>query len=478
MAVLIAGALTSTTDTGVSHPRVLGLPGATAEPTGPGGPTGPGPGNGSGGGSQFQPPGLPQGGPGYSGGNYPAPPQGNGIDINNPSAAPEYSQAPQYPQQSYPQRQPPVHGTQPPDYDLPPQQQPEPTQHVPQQAPHESSQQEPAQPSTESENSQDQALRNLQKHCEDIAQQLGITDPVMVLPASLPSGGVLSGPGRDVTGGIGACSICPPQQGPQTPTERPNEHDCTIQPGRGIQVANESLTNSSPPLNPREQSNDPQFGRTQLGGFERTIKGNAARAKAIAAEKFLVAQGWPDAAAVVGQYISNHGGGPSSTMARSLTFSEAAVDKLGSDPYNGGYGPTLRGVPDLLDAARKEALDAAKLAFEKCETTTFTEVFGDEKDWAGQPRGWLPVAGSDPNTVYGLGRYSAQIVTRVDLNDGAAASVQQRFYIFDVTDFAHPPEPGSIVSDPRNNAIDSLAFLRDIGWARAFNVYGASSIHK
>ncbi|WP_141868292.1 matrixin family metalloprotease [Arthrobacter sp. SLBN-53] len=132
MAVLVAGALTHTTDTGVSHPRVLGLPGATAEPTGPGGPTGPGPGNGTGGGSQFQPPGLPQGGPGYSGGNYPAPPQGNGIDINNPSAAPEYSQAPQYPQQQNdPSRQPPVHGTQPPDYDAPRQQAPSATEQAP-----------------------------------------------------------------------------------------------------------------------------------------------------------------------------------------------------------------------------------------------------------------------------------------------------------------------------------------------------------
>ncbi|MEH3131590.1 MAG: hypothetical protein PGN27_16705 [Mycolicibacterium neoaurum] len=114
-----------------------------------------------------------------------------------------------------------MHGTQPPDYDLPPQQQPEPTQQGPQQAPQESSQQEPAQPSTESENSQDQALRDLQKHCEDIARQLGIADPVMVMPASLPSGGVLSGPGRDVIGGIGACSICPPQQAPQPFPEKP-----------------------------------------------------------------------------------------------------------------------------------------------------------------------------------------------------------------------------------------------------------------
>jgi hypothetical protein len=53
----------------------------------------------------------------------------------------------------------------------------------------------------------------------------------MVLPASLPSGGVLSGPGRDVTGGIGACGICLPQQGPQPFPEKPGPRPRpTIQP--------------------------------------------------------------------------------------------------------------------------------------------------------------------------------------------------------------------------------------------------------
>ncbi|MBU8820349.1 hypothetical protein KL864_31195 [Mycolicibacterium goodii] len=123
VAVLAATVMVTAND--AQLPGAFTMPGATAEPTGPGGPTGPGFGNG--GGSQFQPPGWPQAGPGYSGGNYPAPPQGNGIDINNPSAshaAPEQSGAAQYPQQT---REQPVHGTQPPDYDRVPPSAVEPT---------------------------------------------------------------------------------------------------------------------------------------------------------------------------------------------------------------------------------------------------------------------------------------------------------------------------------------------------------------
>jgi len=98
---------------------MMTLPAATADPTGPTG----GPGGDAGGanGGQFQPPGMPNAHGGDNGGNYPAPPQGDGIDINNPSAAPEYSQAPQY-TGTAPTGQQPVHGTQPPDYDAPIQQ--------------------------------------------------------------------------------------------------------------------------------------------------------------------------------------------------------------------------------------------------------------------------------------------------------------------------------------------------------------------
>ncbi|MGN7778862.1 hypothetical protein ACTJJE_05000 [Mycolicibacterium sp. 22603] len=179
----MAGLVVTTTDTTVVG--VSALPGATAEPA-PTGPTGPGGGfgGGSGGGQQFQPPGGPQAGPGYSGGNIPAPPQGNGIDINNPPAAqaPEYSQAPQYPQQqTYPQRQQPVHGTQPPNYDAPLQQQPSQATQQPTAQPTEQVSATP-EPSGQQQNQQPDQR---QEQCQSAAAQLAAGR----LPAGITGGG-------------------------------------------------------------------------------------------------------------------------------------------------------------------------------------------------------------------------------------------------------------------------------------------------
>ena len=206
---VMASAVTVTTSNS-PLPGVVALPGATADPTGPTGPTGPG-GN-TGGGGQFQPPGAPQPGQDYGGGNYPAPPQGNGIDINNPTAQP--SSNPGTNQQTGPTGRVPVHGTQPPNYDLPAQQ-PQPQV----QQPAEAQQEEPTghqpEPPGSPDTPESQQLRVLQEHCEQISQQLGITDAVMVLPANLPSGDLQNGPGRIVGGGVGACGVCPPQSPPQ-----------------------------------------------------------------------------------------------------------------------------------------------------------------------------------------------------------------------------------------------------------------------
>ncbi|MGV0594137.1 hypothetical protein [Mycolicibacterium porcinum] len=106
-------------------------------PPGPGPGPGPGPDFGSGGGSQFMPPSMPSNGGSYSGSNIPAPAQGNGIDINNPASqmpAGEQGSAAQYPAQG---PRTPVHGHQPPNYDLPPQQatQQQPAQQPTQQQP-------------------------------------------------------------------------------------------------------------------------------------------------------------------------------------------------------------------------------------------------------------------------------------------------------------------------------------------------------
>ncbi|CDO28878.1 hypothetical protein [Mycolicibacterium porcinum] len=135
-------------------------------PPGPGPGPGPGPDFGSGGGSQFQPPSMPSIDGGYSGGSYPAPPQSNGIDINNPASqmpAGEQGSEPQYPyQQTRPQ---PVHGQQPPNYDLAPQQQPaqEPAQQ-PQQQP---AQQQPQQREQQQVDEQPQNSENEQQRNND-----------------------------------------------------------------------------------------------------------------------------------------------------------------------------------------------------------------------------------------------------------------------------------------------------------------------
>ncbi len=91
------------------------VPGATADPTGPTG--GPGGGMTDGGGSQFQPPSMPNSVPDYQGGNQPPLDQSNGISIYN-SGAPQAGQqsGQQGGQPAQQGAQQPQHGTQPPDY--------------------------------------------------------------------------------------------------------------------------------------------------------------------------------------------------------------------------------------------------------------------------------------------------------------------------------------------------------------------------
>ncbi|MHA7666646.1 hypothetical protein [Mycolicibacterium sp. HS_4_1] len=115
--LLLAALITTTRDDHGS--TIAALPGATAQPSVPGG--GSGGSGGSGGGPPFplQPPGMPDGPSAYNSGSYPAPDQGNGISIYN-SGAPQssgsqgYEHAPNDPQQLQP-----ANGQQPPDYDAP-----------------------------------------------------------------------------------------------------------------------------------------------------------------------------------------------------------------------------------------------------------------------------------------------------------------------------------------------------------------------
>ena len=185
------------------------LPAATADPTGPTG----GPGGDAGGanGGQFQPPGMPNAHGGDNGGNYPAPPQGDGIDINNPSAPPEYSQAPQY-TGTAPTGQQPVHGTQPPDYDHPVEQ-PAQASHPPQ----------PTQAPREPRETQQQS-NNLQRNqqCQDAAQTVGVN--VLI--------GAIGGGGRSLNlpAGSGPWKLDPAAPTPSPPCTACNPATAQKQP--------------------------------------------------------------------------------------------------------------------------------------------------------------------------------------------------------------------------------------------------------
>lgn len=459
---------------------------AAADPTGPTG----GPGDGGMNGSQFQPPGLPPQQPDYQGGiNQPPLDQNSGISIYNTGTQGTPQQGTSQSSQQGQQGQQPQHGTQIPDYQTatpytqgpgktnPDYQTPQQGQQQGQQ-PQQGNQQQPSQAPTQTQqpNQQDQQDRELQQKCEQQAQYYGIFEQLRSFIASSlgGTGNTFQQPSRKFSPAF-QCNCAPQQTGPQKQSPEQPDKNCSIKPDRGIQVPNSALASNNPALNPRQANSDPEFGKTQLNWLERSAKGNAARVKAKAASDYMAIRGWTDASTLMEHYLANEDGGPSPSVAKSLTFPESIVDKFGKDLYNGAYGKMIQGIPDLLTAARQEALNSAKKALEQCGSTSFTEVFGNESDWQGQPGGWFAVAGSDPDTVYSLGRYSAQIVTQVNFEQGNP-SISQRFYIYDVTDFAHPEDAGSIFTDPRSNAIDSFAFLRDIGWARIFNTYGASSI--
>ncbi len=165
LALLLAAIITTTLDEHGS--TVTALPGAAAQPSVPGG--GSGGSGGDGGGPPFpmQPPAMPEVPAPYNGGSYPAPYQGNGIDINNPAEQPAQlpQQQPNSPQGN-PQQLQPANGQQPPDYDQPLQQpsqqpQPQPSQQPEQQPAEQEQQQEQQQ-----EQSSDQEQQRKQNDCE------------------------------------------------------------------------------------------------------------------------------------------------------------------------------------------------------------------------------------------------------------------------------------------------------------------------
>ncbi|WP_157897168.1 hypothetical protein [Mycobacteroides salmoniphilum] len=180
-AVAVAGwQLNTDSPTGIG---VMGLPGATADPTGPTGPTGD-PGGMNGG--QFQPPGLPPQQPDYRGGiNQPPLDQNNGISIYNTGAQGAPQQAGQQGAQQGNPGQQPQHGTQIPDYQTatPHTQGPgkaNPDYQAPQQGnqgqqPRQGQQQQPSEnSSSDSEGQQNDS----NKECQEVAEYLDIAEPV------------------------------------------------------------------------------------------------------------------------------------------------------------------------------------------------------------------------------------------------------------------------------------------------------------
>lgn len=172
--LLLAALVTTTRDDHGS--TIAALPGATAQPSVPGGGSGGSGSNGGGPPFPMQPPAMPDAPAPYNGGSYPAPYQGNGIDINNPAQQP--AQAPQQQpdfQQTNPQQLQPANGQQPPDYDAPLQSaQPQPQQQPQQQQSQQRLQQQ--EPQQQEQQDADQNQRNNQ--CE----------PNEFIPAQSPKG--------------------------------------------------------------------------------------------------------------------------------------------------------------------------------------------------------------------------------------------------------------------------------------------------
>ncbi|WP_192176909.1 hypothetical protein [Mycobacteroides abscessus] len=214
----------------------FGLPGATADPTGPM-PTGGGMGPGGMNGGQFVPPNQPPSMPDYQGGiNQPPLNQDSGVSIYNTGSPGAQQNSPQQGGQQAPaQNQQPAHGTQPPDYETatpftqgPGKPNPDyqaPQQNTPQQ-PQQGSQQQPQQ---QPQNQQDQSTQQLdqkQQKCQAAMLQMGNTAAAALVSVG---GTVVGGAGRspiwfdpwlDPTPTPSPCNgACPPDSVQKPPGE-------------------------------------------------------------------------------------------------------------------------------------------------------------------------------------------------------------------------------------------------------------------
>ncbi|MFZ2240971.1 MAG: hypothetical protein WAV90_15775 [Gordonia amarae] len=235
--------------------------------------------------------------------------------------------------------------------------------------------------------------------------------------------------------------------------------------GNSIEVGDDAINSESPILPPHLNANDPEFA-TKPGN---ALEGTLARGAGESAAAYLRARGWGTAADLIDHYLSNQDGGRDPSFAKPFQLSTPYTDGLAEQPS--GY-TDVPGLPTLLGNARTSALAAAAQSGQG----VYTEVYGAQSSKT-KP-GWNVVGTSNPGDVYALGRYSVQVVTQVDATGTDGPVVRQRYYVYDLTDFAHPDGivSGGPVDTAKNLAIDQLAKLRDMGWARVFDTRGTSSV--
>lgn len=249
----------------------FGLPGATADPTGPM-PTGGGMGPGGMNGGQFVPPNQPPSMPDYQGGiNQPPLNQDSGVSIYNTGSPGAQQVSPQQPQQGQQPGQRAAHGDPMPNYETAspftqgpgkpnPNYQP-PQQNSPQQ-PQQGSQQQPQQ--QQPQNQQDQNTQQLdqkQQKCEAAMLQMGNTAAAALVSV-----------GGTVAGGGGRSPIWFDPWLEPAPTPSPCDGACPTD------------TTQKPPQNSENKTEAKQCDRAKVWrGFGQTLLGMGGAAFSIAA---------------------------------------------------------------------------------------------------------------------------------------------------------------------------------------------------
>lgn len=241
--------------------------------------------------------------------------------------------------------------------------------------------------------------------------------------------------------------------------------------GGSIEVDDSAIDREAPIFPPNLMPRDKEFAASDKNGLERTLLGNKARAKGELAIAYMRAHGWDLTGDVMDHYMANESGGRDPSMAKPFRLSTAQTDALANDTTSGYQGN--QALPGVLENARQTAIANAANSGQ----SVYTEVYGADPNTAAMGKGWNPVGTSNPDNVYALGRYSVQVVTQVEIGSDHEPIVRQRYFVYDYTDYAHPNGVGGgPMENMKRAAIDDLATLRDIGWARGFDTTGTSSI--